>query len=94
MSQQLTDLQTAVASLQTEDTALLAAVTTAVTELQALETQLANLPPSTDTAALEGIATTVNSITASLATAVTQLAAAAPVAPAVPVVAPVAVSTT
>src|ERR1017187_4919943 len=82
MSQQLTDLQNAVASLQTEDATLVAAVTDAVTELIALEAKLANLPPNTDTAALEGIATTVNSITASLTTAVAQLAAAAPATPA------------
>jgi phage shock protein A len=93
MSQQLTDLQTAIAALQTEDTTLVAAVAAAVTALQTLETQLAAaIAASSDTGALEGIATTVNGITANLTTAVASLAAAEPVAPAV--VAPVAASAT
>jgi chromosome segregation ATPase len=80
MSQQLDDLQNAVAALEAEDDILIAAVVVAVTELQSLESQIASLGTNanTDTAALAGISSRVSAVTAKLASAVTQLAAADP----------------
>jgi len=81
MSQQLTDLQDAVSALEIEDTILIAAILAAVSELQALEAQIANTGANNDADSLTALSTRVKAITANLATAVSQLSAAAPVAP-------------
>ena len=89
MSQQLIDLQTAIAALQEEDTTLVAAVSSAVTNLVALEAQVAALGANTDTASLAALTASVTKITSDLTTAVGSLNAAEPVAPA-PVAPPAA----
>lgn len=81
MSQQLTDLQNAVAALEAEDDIVLTAIVSAVTELQTLSQQVSALGGNANTDALEGLATRVSAVSAKLAGAVQQLAAAyAPVA--------------
>lgn len=93
MSQQLTDLQNAVSALQAEDTILVAAVSSAVTNLLALEAQVAALGANNDTAGLESLATSVNKITSDLTAAVAQIAAVPAPAPTPTPVVPVANST-
>lgn len=86
MSQQLTDLQADVSALEIEDTILIAAILAAVSELQALEAQIASTGANNDADSLAALSTRVKAITANLATAVQQLAAAAPIV--APVVTP------